>query len=224
MPKSPIVEHWFRGYESPMKAVVLAMREILLAADPRLEEQLKWQSPTFVLGGHLASFFPRSREHARLMFPLGSTIPGDFPSLEVSGATSRVLRVRTLAEVEALRDELTEIVRAWARARLGEGDPRSSRSRSARSASGSSRAKGAPKSTSKAAAASTSKAASRSKAAAASTSKAAASTSKAASRSKAAASRSKAASTSRAASTSKAASKAAPKSKSTSRPKSTSRS
>ncbi|MFN7698554.1 MAG: DUF1801 domain-containing protein [Deltaproteobacteria bacterium] len=106
MPKSPIVEHWFRGYESPMKAVVLAMREILHAADPRLEEQLKWQSPTFVLGGgHLASFFPGSRDHARLMFPLGARIPGEHPHLEVSGASSRVMRERTLAEVEGVRAE-----------------------------------------------------------------------------------------------------------------------
>jgi hypothetical protein len=123
MPKSPIVEHWFRGYESPMKAVVLAMREILHAADPRLEEQLKWQSPTFVLGGgHLASFFPGSRDHARLMFPLGARIPGEHPHLEVSGASSRVMRVRTLAEVEGVRAELTSIVRAWARLRLAESE------------------------------------------------------------------------------------------------------
>jgi hypothetical protein len=123
MPKSPIVEHWFRGYESPMKAVVLAMREILHAADPRLEEQLKWQSPTFVLGGgHLASFFPGSRDHARLMFPLGARIPGEHPHLEVSGASSRVMRVRTLAEVEDVRAELTSIVRAWARLRLAESE------------------------------------------------------------------------------------------------------
>ena len=123
MPKSPIVEHWFRGYESPMKAVVLAVREILHAADPRLEEQLKWQSPTFVLGGgHLASFFPGSRDHARLMFPLGARIPGEHPHLEVSGASSRVMRVRTLAEVEDVRAELTSIVRAWARLRLAESE------------------------------------------------------------------------------------------------------
>ena len=106
-----------------MKAVVLAMREILHAADPRLEEQLKWQSPTFVLGGgHLASFFPGSRDHARLMFPLGARIPGEHPHLEVSGASSRVMRVRTLAEVEDVRAELTSIVRAWARLRLAESE------------------------------------------------------------------------------------------------------
>jgi hypothetical protein len=149
MPKSPIIEHWFRGYESPMKAVVLAMREILHEADPRLEEQLKWQSPTFVLGGgHLASFFPGSRDHARLMFPMGARIPGEYPHLEVSGDASRVMRVRSLDEVENVRAELTALVKAWARLRLAESErpPAPSKSTKSSASSKQSRSKSGTKS------------------------------------------------------------------------------
>ena len=42
------VDQWMVKYDNPMKPVVQRVREILLAADKRLEEVVKWQSPTFV--------------------------------------------------------------------------------------------------------------------------------------------------------------------------------
>ena len=63
-------------YDNPMKPVVQRVREILLAADKRLEEVVKWQSPTFVYKGNLASFNPRSKKHASLMFHTGASRAG----------------------------------------------------------------------------------------------------------------------------------------------------
>jgi uncharacterized protein YdhG (YjbR/CyaY superfamily) len=113
MPKSKEVEAWFARYENPMKDVVLRMREIILAADPRIGECIKWQAPTFTFEGNLASFFPKSKQHASLMFHTGARIPGTFPRLEGGGDTSRVMKIGSVAEADAARGELEEIVRAW---------------------------------------------------------------------------------------------------------------
>lgn len=84
------VDAWFKDYDNPLKAEVQRVREILLAADERIEETIKWQAPTFMYKGNLASFFPRSKEHVSLMFHTGAQISGDFPHLEGSGETARV--------------------------------------------------------------------------------------------------------------------------------------
>ena len=38
MPRQPEVDAWFERYDNPMKAVVQRVREIVLDADPRVDE------------------------------------------------------------------------------------------------------------------------------------------------------------------------------------------
>ena len=45
--ESPEVVAWFGRSEHPLKDVMLAVREAILAADERMTESIKWQSPTF---------------------------------------------------------------------------------------------------------------------------------------------------------------------------------
>ena len=73
----------------------------------------KWKRPTFTYQGNLASFNPRTKQHVSLMFHTGAESPGDFPSLEGGGETARYMKLHSLADVEARRDELRRIVAAW---------------------------------------------------------------------------------------------------------------
>lgn len=107
------VDAWFSRYENPKKDVVMRIREIVLAADPRIEESVKWQAPTFEYKGNLASFYPKSKEHASLMFHVGAKIPGKYTRLEGSGDTSRVMKIATVADANKARPELEKLVRAW---------------------------------------------------------------------------------------------------------------
>jgi hypothetical protein len=113
MPRQADVDAWFDRYDNPMKPVVQRIREIVLAADPRVDECIKWQAPTFTYKCNLASFYPKSRQHASLMFHVGAQIPGRFPSLEGTGDTSRVIKLATIEAAEAARPELESIVHAW---------------------------------------------------------------------------------------------------------------
>jgi len=95
-----------------MKPVVQAVRDAILE-NPKMEEVIKWQAPTFIYKGNLASFFPKSKAHASLMFHIGAQIPGSFPSLEGTGETGRIMKFTDLEDVEKKKKELEEIVAAW---------------------------------------------------------------------------------------------------------------
>ena len=107
------VDAWMATYDNPMKAVVEAVRRVVLTADPRIGETIKWKAPTFTYKGNLASFFPRARAHASLMFHTGASIAGDFPSLEGGEAVSRFMKFASLDEVTAKAPELQRLVHAW---------------------------------------------------------------------------------------------------------------
>ena len=107
------VDDWMAGYDNPMKPVVAAMRDAILAADDRIGECIKWQAPTFTYKGNIASFFPKSKKNASLMFHKGATIEGDFPNLEGDGKEARSFKVADLDDLAAKQAELQAIVVAW---------------------------------------------------------------------------------------------------------------
>jgi hypothetical protein len=111
--RSKEVDAWFAKYDNPKKDVVLRVREIVLGADPRIEETIKWQAPTFTYNGNLASFYPKSKEHASLMFHYGAKIPGKHSRLEGTGDTSRVLKIATVTEANRAKADIERIVKAW---------------------------------------------------------------------------------------------------------------
>lgn len=111
--KNSDVESWLAAYNNPMKPVVEAMREVILSADPRVTEAIKWQAPTFIYKGNIASFFPKAKQHASLMFHKGAEIAGDFPSLMGDGKEARSFKVTSLDDLDEKADELARIVIAW---------------------------------------------------------------------------------------------------------------
>jgi len=85
---STVVDSYFDALEHPLKDVMLAVRRVIVDADDRISESIKWKSPTFEYRGNLASINPRAKSHVSLMFHTGAQIPGDFPYL-TAPATSR---------------------------------------------------------------------------------------------------------------------------------------
>ena len=96
-----------------MKPVVECVRDIILAADRRMEECIKWKSPTFAYKGNLASFNPRSKKHASLMFHTGAKIPGKHPKLEGGGDTARYMTFTDIGEAKARKKDLEALVASW---------------------------------------------------------------------------------------------------------------
>ena len=111
--KNPHVVEWFDALDHPLKEAMMRVREIIMEADVRMEESIKWSAPTFAYGGNLASFQPRAKKFVSLMFHRGSEIPGIHALLEGDAALVRITRFADLEDVENKRGDLEAIVRDW---------------------------------------------------------------------------------------------------------------
>jgi hypothetical protein len=111
------VDAWMAAYDNPQKERVQRVRELILAADPRMGECIKWKAPTFTYKGNLASFFPRAKKHVSLMFHSGASFAAEHPILEGDGATARSIKFLDDADIVAKTPALQALVRAWCEAK-----------------------------------------------------------------------------------------------------------
>jgi hypothetical protein len=113
MPKNREVDAWFDELDHPLKDAMLRVRTIILGADGRVTETIKWKSPTFVFQGNIASIDPRTKKHVNLLFHQGASLPGKHPQLEGSGGTVRYMRFADRDDVNAKRPDLEAAIHAW---------------------------------------------------------------------------------------------------------------
>jgi hypothetical protein len=111
--RNPEVDAWFESYENPQKDLVQAVRDVILDADARVTEAIKWKAPTFVYRGNIASFYPKTKSHASLMFHTGASLPDPHGLLAGEGDTSRVARFESLADLAEKSPALRELIAAW---------------------------------------------------------------------------------------------------------------
>ncbi len=111
-PRNAEVDEWFEERAHPLDAAMRRVRDIILEADERVIESIKWKTPTFEYRGNIVSFNP-SKRFVSLMFHRGAEIPGEHPRLEGDGKLARTMRFANLEEVEAARTDLEAAIRAW---------------------------------------------------------------------------------------------------------------
>lgn len=111
--RSPDVDAWFDAYDHPLKEVMQRVREIILGADPRIRESVKWSTPTFGYHGNLGSFQPRAKRFVSVLLQEGTSIPGTHRLLVGDGPHVRTMHFADIAAVEAARPGIEAIVRAW---------------------------------------------------------------------------------------------------------------
>jgi len=87
--------------------------EVLSPADDRVEESVKWKTPTFSYEGNILSFTLGAKNFVSLMFHQGAKIPGHSPSLEGGGGTARYMRFGDKDELDAKRRDLEAAIVAW---------------------------------------------------------------------------------------------------------------
>jgi hypothetical protein len=113
MGKNPEVDAWFAAKRPRAEAAMQRVREIILAADSRVDELVQYGSVQFAFGGGMASFVQTTEARVNLMFHRGARIKGSFPHLEGDGPSARFMRFADLTEVDARADELRTIVLTW---------------------------------------------------------------------------------------------------------------
>ena len=111
MKRDPYVDRWLEG--KPAEPVLRRVRDVVMWADTRMGEYLKYGTVQFAYNGDFANFVQHDKKTATLMFNRGAKIKGKFPHLEGTGPSARFMRFADLGEVEARTSELSNVVRAW---------------------------------------------------------------------------------------------------------------
>ena len=111
--RNPDVDAWLDKYDNPQRQLVSDVRAFILAVDPGISEAIKWQAPTFMYKGNIASFFPKAKKNATLMFHQGASIDDSSGLLEGDGEVSRVARFLDAADFEAKKAALADVIRGW---------------------------------------------------------------------------------------------------------------
>ena len=114
---NPDVDAWLEKYENPQRELVAQVREFILGIDPAVTEAIKWQAPTFMYKGNIASFFPKAKKNVTLMFHQGASLADVGGLLEGEGDVSRVARFTDGADFEAKKPALQAVIEDWIRDR-----------------------------------------------------------------------------------------------------------
>lgn len=121
--KQQSVEAFIATLEHPYKVEILSLRQIILAADPRITEEIKWNAPSFRATEHFATFQLRAKEGVQIIFHLGAKVTAataagftvaDPSTLLTWLANDRAsVSFHNLADIQAKRVAFGDLVRAW---------------------------------------------------------------------------------------------------------------
>lgn len=107
------IDAWFAAKKPAAEPAMRRIREILLAADPRIEEYAKYGSPHWGFGGDLCTFVQPDKKHVTIMFHRGRRLAGTFPHLTGTHPSARFMEIADIKEADKRAPELTRIVAAW---------------------------------------------------------------------------------------------------------------
>lgn len=123
MHTDPEVDAWLDRLEHPQKDVIAAVRAVLLAADPRISEGIKWNAGSFRTTEWFATFNvrgPRGPKPVTLVLHFGAKPGGERPAvadpagmLTPLGKDRAAVSFADLGDVHARTPALAVLIRAW---------------------------------------------------------------------------------------------------------------
>ena len=113
MGKNLIVDQYLKKKAHPMNNEIQRVREIILNAHKDIEETIKWNSPTFIYKGNMASYFMNAKKHVSLMFHYGASLPNKSKLLEGDGKIARSVKFLDMEDIERKKKALESIVKEW---------------------------------------------------------------------------------------------------------------
>ncbi len=117
------VEAFLASLDHPHWQEILALRQVILGADPRIGEGIKWNAPSFRTSEWFATVHLRAKDGVQLILHFGAKKRDGFAPrpaiadpeslLEWAGVDRAFARFRDLADVEAKRSAFTAVLRQW---------------------------------------------------------------------------------------------------------------
>jgi hypothetical protein len=118
--RSRTVDTFLDGSRHPMRIVIDRLRQVVLSADPRITETIKWGGPTFVLAdgtANLATIMLRGQSAVTLFFQEGASLPDPHGLLSGKAEHVRTTRFESIASIDKSATALKQIVREFCNAR-----------------------------------------------------------------------------------------------------------
>ena len=72
MNRNPKVDAFLDEKKHPLTPEIQLVREIILSVSNKVQEDIKWSTPTFIYKGNIASFFFNAKNFVSLMFHKGA--------------------------------------------------------------------------------------------------------------------------------------------------------
>jgi hypothetical protein len=119
--KSRDVEAFFGSLKHPSKRALLALREIILAADGSIAEGIKWNVPSFRTTEYFATLHPRAKDGIQVIMHLGARARGKSARgvgdptgiLEWASPDRALARFQDLNDLRSRRTAFQKLVRQW---------------------------------------------------------------------------------------------------------------
>ena len=119
---SDAVDDFMARLEHPLKAEIEAVRAIILGADSRIHESIKWNAPSFSIAEHFATFKLRPIETVQVDFHTGAKAKPTSRAMEIddpAGLLTWAAKNRCMAVFSDMQDitsktaALVMIVNQW---------------------------------------------------------------------------------------------------------------
>jgi Domain of unknown function (DU1801) len=117
------VDSHLRDLRHPLKAGVEQLRSAILASDDRITEHVKWNAPSFCYDGvDRVTFRLQPGDRLQLVLHRGAKVRDDVDGFRFDDPTGMVewitadrgvVTFADLADVEARRDAVVDLVRRW---------------------------------------------------------------------------------------------------------------
>lgn len=107
------VDEFMSKLEHPLKAEMEAVRAIIVNANSKIEEDVKWGGPSFFYKEDLATFNPRIKNYVALIFHKGEllNIKSDF--LEEATKGKVYAKFYSMEQVTANKELIEKMVNKW---------------------------------------------------------------------------------------------------------------
>lgn len=117
------VETFLSSLDHPSKPEILALRQVILAADPTIAESIKWKAPSFYTSEHFATMNLRVKEGIAVILHFGAkksdisttgvAIPDPDSLIEWLAKDRAMVTFRDLDDIAARRSSFTKLIREW---------------------------------------------------------------------------------------------------------------
>ena len=92
------IENYIAGLTDFQKELVLAIREVVLSADKKVQEGIKWGSIAFFNNKNICGYRV-AKQHVTLLFMEGASLDDTHGILQGDGAKARTIKVTKLEEI-----------------------------------------------------------------------------------------------------------------------------